>query len=172
MNGTTWISAGALMNKVGSLALKTLNALAASFECEVGVGIGLSASNQKGFSEYSIGGYHDSVTLGIDNEDTFTAIKGNAGVKISHTEFGKIGIITNYAHYFEKGRVRDWDEHTVFSTPWDVFNCPKSEVTPLHISFPIVDVFKVSENGDMFFGVSKYTHFIVGYHYKVGFDVN
>jgi len=159
-----------IFESIGNGFVKIVDALAESFQFEIGFGVGFGTSKTIGPLQLSVTAYQDSITLGTSNGDAFSSIKGNASLLASVGKQG-IGISTAYEHYFEKGGKRKTDEHTTFSMPWDVFNCNKTLKNPLQINVPIVKPVSGDISDRFFIGASGSSHFGIGGHYSIGFDL-
>ena len=106
----------------------------------------------------------------MKNGSTYTAIKGSAGIFVQITKKVRVGLSTEYEHRFETDLVRDWDEHTTMSAPWEVYNCPKTVKDPLPFSSPITKPFEGNLSPGLFIGISAEAHIGLGGHFTIGWD--
>ncbi len=172
--GTFWKEVGNFFKNVGTAiyngAKKFVKAAVGSFQIEGGVGYGLGASAKVGPVKVSASAYQDGLTIGLKNGSTYTAIKGGAGISAQITKKASVGLSTEYEHRFETDLVRDLDEHTTMSAPWEVYNCPKTVKDPLQFSFPIVKPIEGNLSQGLFIGISAEAHIGVGGHFTIGWD--
>ena len=172
--GTFWKEVGNFFKNVGTAiyngAKKFVKAAVGSFQIEGGVGYGLGASAKIGPVKASASAYQDGLTVGLKNGSTYTAIKGSASISAQITKKVSVGLSTEYEHRFETDLVRDWDEHTTMSAPWEVYNCPKTVKDPLQFSFPIAKPIEGNLSQGLFIGISAEAHIGVGGHFTIGWD--
>ena len=118
----------------------------------------------------SVSAYQDVVTLGVDECNSFTAIKGSAGLSI---ESGgqRFGISSEYEHRFETACIPSCIEHTTGSTPWEVYACSQTQKTPFQFNLPLVKQIEGDFSDDMFIGIGGEAHFLFGGHYQIGWDL-
>jgi len=172
--GTFLKKVGTFFKNVGAAIYKGVKKLAKatveSFQIEVGVGYGLGASAKVGPVKASVSAYQDGLTVGLKNNSTYTAIKGGAGISAQITKKVSVGLSTEYEHRFETDLVRNWDEHTTLSAPWNVYSCPQTIKDPLQFSFPIIKPIEGNLSQDLFVGISVEAHLGVGGHVTIGWD--
>ena len=169
MTGQSW---SAFWSKVGDYALKFLAATFCSFQFEVGVGYGFDISERANGVEAGVGFYHDGLTIGSKNCETYTAIKGSLGGKVSFTKNIEASYATEYEHRFETNGDKDWDEHTTESAPWEVYACPKTTKDPFKFDVSLFEKIEGGLNEPLFIGISGSKHVGLGGHYMIGWDAN
>ena len=174
--GTSWKGIRRFFKNVGTSICngtkKFVKAAVGSFQIEGGVGFGLGTSAKVGPVKGSASVYQDGLTIGLKNGSTYTAIKGSAGVSAQITKEESIGLSTEYEHRFETDLVRDLDEHTTMSAPWEVYNCPKTVKDPFQFSFPLVNPVEGNLSQDLFIGIGAEIHIGIGGHFTIGWDAN
>lgn len=173
-SGFFWKEIGNFFKEVGTAikngTKKLVEAVVGSLQIEGGVGYGLGASAKVGPVKVSASAYQDGLTVGLKNGSTYTAIKGGAGIAAQITKKASVGLSTEYEHRFETDLVRDWDEHTTMSAPWEVYNCLKTVKDPLQFSFPIVKPIEGNLSQGLFIGISAEAHTVVWGHFTIGWD--
>ena len=169
---------GMFWKEIGNAIKKTVErvakAIVESLQIEIGWGVGIGASASIGSFKASATAYHDNVTVGFKNAQTYTSIKGEAGISAKVGKKTGLGVSTKYEHRYETDLKRDLDGHNTTSMPWEVYACEKTVKDPLQINFPIISPIEgeLSQTEGTFFGVSGEAHLGVGGHYCIGWDVN
>lgn len=77
-----------------------------------------------------------------------------------------------FEHTFETDAIRNWDEHTTMSAPWDVYNCPQTIKDPFQLSFPVVKPIEGNLSQNLFIGINAEVHIGIGGHFTIGWDAN
>lgn len=171
-----WDEVGNFFEKTGEFLYsgleKLVNAAAGSFQIEFGLGYGLGGTTTVGPVKVQASAYQDTLTVGIKNGSSYTAIKGGAGVSAEFTEKGTIGVSTEYEHRFETNTISEWDGHTTSSAPWEVYNCPHTVKNPFQLSIPLIKPLEGELSDGLFIGASVEAHIGLGGHFTIGWDAN
>ena len=160
-----------VFKSIDSGSKKVRKAIGGSFHFEFGCGFGLGASTSLGPVKVNVGAYQDGLTMGIKKGDSYHAIKGSVGVGAKVSKYS-LGITSDYEHRFSTNSVTDWDDHCALSTPGTVYNCPKTNKSPLQLSVPFIKPAEGEMSDELFIGVSGDAHCIIGGHFAIGWDVD
>ncbi len=170
-NWPQWLKNAA--NAVGNFFKKVGNALINSISFVAGIGYGLGASASVAGAKVSATAYHDALTVGFKNGESYTSSSGSAGVMAGIGKKAKLGVYTAYEHRYETGGKPDWDEHDTSSAPWNIYSCPKTKKDPIQVAIPFVKPIEGDlSNDELFIGISSELHLGVGGHFKLGIDIN
>ena len=169
-NWPQWLKNAA--NSVGNFFKKVGNAFLNSISFEVGIGYGLGLSAAVAGAKISATAYHDAWTVGFENGESYTSSSGSAGIMAGINKNTSFGVYTSYEHRYETGGKTDWDEHDTLSSPWNIYNCPKTKKDPIQITIPFVKPIEGDlSNDELFIGISSEVHLGVGGHFKLGIDI-
>jgi hypothetical protein len=176
LTGQFWNELGGFFKNTGTSIVNEIqnvvSAIGGSFQFEIGIGYGLGASLKLNSIKLQMSAYQDGITLGLKNGSTYTAIKGSAAFLVQITRKVSLGLSTEYEHRFETDLIRDTDEHTTLSAPFDVYNCANTIKNPLQFTFPIVKPIEGNLSSDLFIGINAEAHLGVGGHLIIGWDVS
>ena len=149
---------------------KVVKAIKGSIQAEVGFGYGFGVAASVGPVKAKVSAYQDDLTIGWKNNHSYTAIKGSAGISLQAGARQKFGLSTDYEHRFETDCVRDWDDHTAFSSPVSVYTCEKTVKNPVQFNIPIIDPVEGNLSEESSIGIGGDAHVIVGGHFYIGWD--
>ena len=170
--GNSWKAVEDFFSSAWNFGKKVAKGIIGSFQIEVGVGIGLGVGTSIGPFDIKAAAYQDSITIGLKNTETYTCIKGETGLYAGATKKGRFGFSSSYEHRFETNLERDTDEHTTLSSPWEIFNCPKTLKDNFQFSIPIVKSVEGDFSDEIFMGLNIQTHLGIGGHFTMGWDLN
>ena len=155
---------------VANAVKKVGKAIKGSFQVEGGVGYGMGISASIGSVKGNVSAYQDDFTIGWKNNQSYTAIKGSAGLYVQINEKDRLGLSTDYEHRFETDYNRDWDAHTTLSSPASVYACEKTVKNPIQFNVPIINPVEGNLSEDSTIGISVEAHFILGGHFSIAWD--